>query len=1375
MDEELAQLLAADLSDERFVRHFLGRLESITRRVALVALAEWDRLELVNQQLFDAILPLGRPAWGAWNQLIAALLKAVNRNLATASPDLRERLQRSGLYQEVRSLWERELPREAKALLAGFAPYTSKQDVQKITFAIAVRRLTEVRNRIAHDSIMRDDYWRALAALCRPLVVHLCSIEPQGWMDGRVEASGPWLYRRVAQVFEYNGLDKNLIAHYVDAAGNRESSEARGAEIVSALERMLGRSARQAADLKRLLSELGPEDDRGIVLNDFLVQDVAGAGGFATVYKARQLSTGLRVAVKILRDGLDEETVERFKREARYLGRIQHQNVLNVIASGQAHWANPPKYLEPGGGWYQKEFKSSARLKHYLVTEWVDGETMDEMFATPGARSVREVALLFEQAAVGLSVIHAQGLVHRDVKPSNVMVSSGGTLKLMDFGVAMATREGATRYTVAGTAVGTPAYMSPEQVRAMELESEVGPQSDVYSLCATFYEIFTHSRIFAHDTTSAIVVSTAKRDGKRPVPAKNLVKQLSPELNTILMGGLEPETSDRYSSADALLADIRHYLKDEPIEHERPSLLRRAQLAYRRNRGIANLSAAFVLIAIGGSLLYVGQIRDERDRTRERYADMLVEKARQELAEERRAQASVYLVEALKQGRNDPALRVLLGTAMPAVDALHGMVGGPGEPVERPVFSPAGGVLATVSLESEVVLWSLDDGRRLATVHWPEGCSDTPSGPRIVFSPKGSFLVLWCGLKAVLYSGDGTEEICTLHGHELDIMAAGFRADEGLLATGGVDDTLRLWSVPGCRLVKAWRAHDASINSVAFGDNDLLVTAANDGTVRLWEAASGAPVRTFRTGDGSPVGLARLAPVGGVVVGAPVGAPTAPTLALYAGQLSSWDSMTGTLKAAFPVTPGGITTFGFSKERSTALVPVGDGGASMLVDLYSAEAICQVSAEHVPAAAYSPAGDRIALGTLDQRVRILDTANCAEEMAFAGQTGAWPVTDVAFGSDGQLVAASDGNGLVRIWDLSGDRSWIASAARLDEALLVADVPATNEILALLATGEVVRVDSRGRQVIASFDVDKPITAAAVDQGQTTIAYLTEGGSLGVWHLNEGRPAWQTHVDLSLERPERSEPPPGGPNRRPLRFSGTGDAVLLVTPQGSVLGFRAESGSRMAELPAPPADLQLHDVFCARGLDRCSAIGQSTLPGSGTQELLYDFAAGTVVREFSGHQGPFITDAVFSPDGTRVATVGADKSARLYDTQTGRQLAVFLGYGDFVDAMPVAVDIGRDNALVLTGTADGAARVWDARTGTLLYELEVGHGGVGLQFDVGGRMITQRVGDGLKAWPLPYETRDAPALERELRMKVSWRLNGGTLDDVSGLTVRDGHQ
>ncbi|MBC7462600.1 MAG: serine/threonine protein kinase, partial [Thermoleophilia bacterium] len=252
-----------------------------------------------------------------------------------------------------------------------------------------------------------------------------------------------------------------------------------------------------------------------------------GAGGMANVYLAEDETLGRRVAIKILhqRYAEDGQFVERFLREASAAARLNHPNIVQVYDRGQA------------GGSY------------YIAMEYVDGMTLKDLVRRRGALTEQEVLAYGRQALHALRAAHRNGLVHRDVKPQNMMVDTDGRLKIADFGIARAAADADQGLTEAGSIVGTAQYLSPEQAQG----HEVAAPSDLYSLGVVMYEMGTGRVPFDGDSPVNVALKHVKDAVTRP---SQFNPALSVGLESIILKAMEKDPARRYGSADEMLADL---------------------------------------------------------------------------------------------------------------------------------------------------------------------------------------------------------------------------------------------------------------------------------------------------------------------------------------------------------------------------------------------------------------------------------------------------------------------------------------------------------------------------------------------------------------------------------------------------------------------------------------------------------------------------------------------------------------------------------------------------------------------------------------------------------------------------------------------------
>ena len=300
-----------------------------------------------------------------------------------------------------------------------------------------------------------------------------------------------------------------------------------------------------------------------------------GAGGMGIVYEAQQEKPQRSVALKVMRAGTSQKQRERFEFESEVLGSLQHPNIAHIYGAGTA--------------------TTDTGQQPWISMELVDGQPIDD-FARGNEMGVKAKLGLVIQVLEGVSHAHSKGVVHRDLKPGNVLVDASCAPHIVDFGVARIVEgwDGETR-TQMGDIVGTIAYMSPEQVSGDP--GRVSTQSDIYSVGTMAFELVTGDLPLDLQGKSITQAIETIREGKQRSLRSDY--GLSHDLNSVIGKALDPEPERRYQSAEAFAEDLRRYLRGDAILARPPSALYQLKCLGRRNK-VASVAIGAALVAILG-------------------------------------------------------------------------------------------------------------------------------------------------------------------------------------------------------------------------------------------------------------------------------------------------------------------------------------------------------------------------------------------------------------------------------------------------------------------------------------------------------------------------------------------------------------------------------------------------------------------------------------------------------------------------------------------------------------------------------------------------------------------------------------------------------
>ncbi|NKE61595.1 Stk1 family PASTA domain-containing Ser/Thr kinase [Lentzea sp. PSKA42] len=275
-----------------------------------------------------------------------------------------------------------------------------------------------------------------------------------------------------------------------------------------------------------------------LLSNRYELGETLGYGGMSEVHKGRDVRLGRDVAIKVLRADLarDSQFQERFRREAQNSAALNHPAIVAVYDTGET----------------QTEYGPLP----YIVMEFVDGRTLRDIVKTQGPLSGKRAMEVMADVSAALDFSHRHGIVHRDVKPANVMITKSGAVKVMDFGIARALHDGQAAVTQTAAVIGTAQYLSPEQARGESVDA----RSDVYAAGCVLFELLTGEPPFTGDSPVAVAYQHVREDPKAP---SSLNPKVSPQLDAIVLKAMAKGPANRYQSAAEMRADLVRVLSGQ--------------------------------------------------------------------------------------------------------------------------------------------------------------------------------------------------------------------------------------------------------------------------------------------------------------------------------------------------------------------------------------------------------------------------------------------------------------------------------------------------------------------------------------------------------------------------------------------------------------------------------------------------------------------------------------------------------------------------------------------------------------------------------------------------------------------------------------------
>jgi WD40 repeat protein/predicted Ser/Thr protein kinase len=982
---------------------------------------------------------------------------------------------------------------------------------------------------------------------------------------------------------------------------------------------------------------------------DYELKAEIARGGMGVVYRGWQVSLDRPVALKmILSDDPDDDTLKRFRQEAESAANLDHPNIVQVYEVGRHEG------------------------QHFISMKLIDGRSLkDEL---PRFRKdVRAAAQLMATVARAVHHAHQRGVLHRDLKPQNVLVDRDGQPHVTDFGLAKRIDAG-REVTQAGAWFGTPQYMPPEQA-AGEFKG-LTTAADIYSLGAIFYTLLTGDPPF-QGAYPAILHRITEDEPARP---RSLDPRVDPDLETICLKCLEKDRSRRYPTAAELADDLDRWHKGEPITARPVSRWERAWKWVRRKPAIAALSAAVLLIGLVGlagvfwqwnvavkaNTALKGALRQAQQNAYVARQNAYV--AHISLAQRDWDGTSVAHARELLENPDEAEFRgfewhYLKRLYYPELLTLRGHTFG----VLGVSFSPDGKQLASATQDGTVKLWDAASGQKLFTLNGQPDDGKQHDGRHldlppptavfdVAFSPDGKQLASASQDRtAKLWDTATGQELLTLKGHTSLVHGVAFSPDGKRLASASWDQTVKLWDAATGQELLTLRGHTEFVNGVAFSpDGKRLASASRDQTVKLWDASTGQELLTLKGHTEEVTGVAF----------SPDGKQLASASSDHTVRL--WDAASGQELRALKGHTEEVTGVAFSPDGKQ-LASASHDQTVKLWDVTTGQALLTFKGHTawVNGVAFSPDGERLASASHDQTVKLWDATGGQEPLTLEGHTS--KVAGVSFSPDGKRIASASLDKTVKLWDADTGQVLLTLKGHTESVKSVAFSP-DGKRLATASDDRTVKLwdADTGRELLTlkghtanvygvSFSPDgKRIASASWEEVK-----LWDADTGQVLLTLKGHTYYVNSVAFS-------------PDGRRIASAGGEDHTVKL--------WNADTGQELLTLKGH-TNIVTGVSFSPDSKRLASANWDGTVK-------LWDVANGQDLITLTGHTSTLLGVA-FSPDGKRLASASTDHTVKLWDTASGQELLTLTGHTEDV----TGVAFSPDGKRLASASGDDTVKIW----------------------------------------------------------------------------------
>ena len=971
----------------------------------------------------------------------------------------------------------------------------------------------------------------------------------------------------------------------------------------------------------------------------------------------------------------------RFLQEARITGQLEHPSIVPV---------------------YELGYRKDGTL--YYTMKLVRGQTLSK--ALKQAKSLKDrLDLLphFVDLCQSIAYAHSRGVIHRDIKPGNVMVGEFGETVVIDWGLAKARGqrdihaeemektfhamqlgdEAEFANTAYGQAMGTPAYMSPEQAEGQI--DKIDERSDVYSLGAVLYEALTGQAPFSGDNVFEVIRNAARGE---PKPVSELAPEAPPELTAICERAMQESPSKRYQTARELAEDVQRFLSGRLVQAYEYKAAEYVARFVRQHKAVFATAAAAILLLIAATALYVQRVTTANRNTAAAHKELsqtyhnlevahgeLLEAREREAAQRERMAHHLYNSSIVLAGKymGEGVVSEAYDLLLAAPEGLRNWewgylyrqgyqrvmltLAGHSSYLHSASFSPDGTRIVTASTDGMAKVWDAATGEELLTL---AGHGDEVSSAS--FSPDGTRIVTasYDGTAKVWYAGTG-EELLTLAGHGDKVSRASFSPDGTRIVTASSDGTAKVWDAATGEELLALAGHSDPVWRASFSpDGTRIVTASRDGTAKVWAATTGEELLTL-TGHGRSVFSASFSPDGERIVTASLDGTAKVWAATTGEELLTLDGhATVVLSASF--SPDGERIVTASLDKTAKVWDAGTGEELLSLRGHSG---------WVTSASFSPDGTRIVTASLDKTAKVRDVATGEEPLSVARDPD-WVtnwVTSTCFSPDSKrILTTSCCERTAKVWDAATGEELLTLAGHSDFVRWPSFSPDGTRI--------VTASDDKTAKVWDAATAEELLTLAGHGDEVSSASFSPDGTRIVTASSDQTAKVWDAATAEELLTLAGH-----GDEVTSASFSPDGTRIVTTSHDQTAKVWEATTGEELLTL-----DGHLISVTSASFSPDGERIVTASLDGTAK---VWAATTGEELLTLDGH-ATVVLSASFSPDGERIVTASLDKTAKVWDASTGQEFLPLAGHTGGVRSASFSPDGER----IVTGSEDGPVRIWE---------------------------------------------------------------------------------